>query len=310
MIIALFIVVFGIIFFNCLIGNYFFNIALNPKISKKYILRSVTQDDKEEEKKNKVEGEKWISEFAKQLNIISDDNLILNAYEVINPIIKSNIWVILVHGYMGCAYEMVQYAKEFINMGYNTLLVDLRAHGKSEGNYIGMGWKDRKDLLIWINKLCTQNKECKIILYGVSMGAATVMMTSGENIPKNVKLCIEDCGYSSVEKEFKLILKNIKPCISSFLINLSSITSKIRAGYTFKEASTINQIKKSTIPILFIHGDQDRFVPFEMLDELYNAANFPKDKLIIKNAGHVESSKVNPELYWKKICSFIENNIN
>ena len=152
MIIALFIVVFGIIFFNCLIGNYFFNIALNPKISKKYILRSVTQDDKEEEKKNKVEGEKWISEFAKQLNIISDDNLILNAYEVINPIIKSNIWVILVHGYMGCAYEMVQYAKEFINMGYNTLLVDLRAHGKSEGNYIGMGWKDRKDLLIWILK--------------------------------------------------------------------------------------------------------------------------------------------------------------
>lgn len=113
-----FIIFIVFIFFSIcylLIGNYFFNIALNPKISKRYILRSVTEEDKKNEMKYKIYGEKWLNEFAKEVNIISEDNLKLHGYEVENPIKKSHIWVILVHGYMGGAYEMVQYAKEFIN---------------------------------------------------------------------------------------------------------------------------------------------------------------------------------------------------
>lgn len=311
MIIALLIVLLISVLIFFLIGYYSFNIALNPKVSKKYILRSVTEKDKKEEKKNNEEGEKWLREFAKEVNIVSDDELKLHGYEVENPIKKSDIWVILLHGYMGCAYEMVGFAKYFINMGYNVLLIDLRAHGKSEGKYIGMGWKDKNDLLKWIDRLCFQNENCKIILYGVSMGAATVMMASGEKLPLNVKVCIEDCGYSSVLREFKLILKKtLKLCIADYLINTSSIVARIKAGYSFKEASSIEQIKKASIPILFIHGDKDKFVPFEMLDELYEVANSPKQKLVIKNAGHVESSKINPELYWNTIKSFVKKHIN
>ena len=309
MLIALLVILVILILFFFLVGNYFCNIALSPKVSKKYILRSVTKEDQEEEKKDNTEGEKWLNEYAREIDILSQDNLRLHGYSVLNPIKKSDIWVILAHGYMGRAYEMVKYAKKFIEMGYNTLLIDLRAHGKSEGKYIGMGWKDRFDILSWINKLCFDNPQCKIILYGTSMGAATMMMTAGEQLPVNVKMCIEDCGYSSVQKQFRMMLKTIKPCIADYLMTASSLVAKLKVGYHFNEASSLKQIQKAHIPILFIHGDKDKFVPYEMLDELYEKANFPKEKLVIKNAGHVESSKINPDLYWSTVSNFIKKNI-
>ena len=306
MLIALLIILVILILFFFLVGNYFCNIALSPKVSKKYILRAVTNEDKEEEKKDNAEGEKWLGDFAIEIDIISQDNLKLHGYQVYNPIKKSDIWVILAHGYMGSSFEMVKYAKKFIELGYNTLLVDLRAHGKSEGKYIGMGWKDRNDILSWINKLCFYNPQCKIILYGTSMGAATMMMTSGEKLPSNVKMCIEDCGYSSVKKQFRMMLNTLKPFIANYLMSAANVISKMKVGYGFEEASCLKQIKNAKIPILFIHGDKDKFVPFEMLDELYETANNPKEKLVISDAGHVESSKINPDLYWSTINKFIK----
>lgn len=141
------------------------------------------------------------------------------------------------------------------------------------------------------------------------MGAATMMMTLGESPVKNVKMCIEDCGYTSVYRQFEMMLKVIKPYLAEYLMMCVNIVAKFKMGYNFTEASSINQIKKSNIPILFIHGDRDKFVPYEMLDELYEEANLPKEKLVIKNAGHVESSKINQELYWKTIKQFINRNL-
>lgn len=142
------------------------------------------------------------------------------------------------------------------------------------------------------------------------MGAATVMMATGENVPSNVKIAIEDCGYTSVWDEFKIQLKSLFGLPSFPVLNAASIISNIKAGYTLKEGSSIEQIKKSKIPILFIHGSEDKFVPFNMLDELYNAATCQKDKLVVEGAAHAESDSVNPELYWNKIDEFIENYVN
>lgn len=300
-------VILILVFF--LIGNYFCNIALNPKVSKNYILRSLTDEEQLEENKCNTEGQEWLNTFAKEVDILSIDNLRLHGYEIQNPMKKTKNWVILVHGYMGKSCEMIGFAKEFIDRGYNTLLIDLRAHGKSEGKYIGMGWQDRLDLQKWTQYLCIEYMNCNIILFGVSMGAATVMMTIGEKLPSNVKIAIADCGYSSVYRQFKLLLKTLKPCIAEYLINAASMVTKLKVGYNFKEASAVNQLKKSSIPILFIHGDADKFVPFEMLDEVYKVAPEPKEKLIIKDAGHVKSSKVNPKLYWKTIEGFIKKNM-
>ena len=304
MIIVLFILICIFIVTGLVTGNFLFNLALNPKTSKAIIFN----DEFEEERAlKKLENEKWLKENSKEL-YISNKKINLHSYEVKN-VKESKIWVIAVHGYTDSASFMVDSAKRFLSYGYNVLMPDLRAHGKSEGKYIGMGWLDRLDLIAWIDYLIATYGNIKIILYGISMGAATVMMASGEKLPSNVRMVIEDCGYTSVWDEFAHELKYLfhMPTFPA-LYNANFIT-KIRAGYSLKKASAIKQIKKSKLPILFIHGDKDNFVPFYMLDKLYNAANDKKEKLVIKDAGHAESQWINPEQYWHTVRKFIKRYI-
>jgi len=281
------------------IGNYFYNIALNPNTSKEFVL-GVIQDTQEQQK----------DENAKDVYITSTNNgnLRLHAYEIVKEQ-NSNIWVIVVHGYYGKANDMGYYAKEYYNRGHNVLVVDLRGHGQSEGNYIGMGWHDRLDIIDWANYLISKNPKCQIILHGISMGAATVMMATGENLPTNVKVAIEDCGYSSIWEEFEVQLDVLFKLPAFPVLNAASAVCKIRAGYMLEEGTAIEQVKKSKTPTLFIHGKEDKFVPFEMLDKVYQAANCEKEKLIIEGAAHAEASWTNPELYWKTVNEFINKNL-
>ena len=198
-------------------------------------------------------------------------------------------------------------SKAIFNYGYNVLLPDLRAHGKSEGKYIGMGWLDRLDLIKWINYLIEKYGHIKIILYGISMGAATVMMASGENLPSNVRVVIEDCGYTSVWDEFADKLKTIFHIPKFPAMYNANFITKIRAGYSLKKASCIKQIKKSKIPTLFIHGDKDKFVPFYMLDQLYSVASCKKEKLVIKKCRTCRSTGHRTTKYWSTVRKFIKD---
>ena len=195
-------------------------------------------------------------------------------------------------------------------MCYNVLIPDLRSHGLSEGNYIGMGWDDRLDIISWINYILNENPNAEIVLHGVSMGATTVLMTSGEAIPSNVKAIVADCGYTSVWDEFAYQLDDLFSLPEFPILNVSSIVAKIRAGYFLGEASSIDQVKKSKTPILYIHGDQDDFVPYYMMEELYNATSSEKEMLTIKDAEHAKASEVDPETYWTTVNNFINKYIN
>lgn len=304
MILALIIIILISIIMGFVAGNFLFDLALNPKSSKAIIFNN---DYDEELEKRKIENEKWINDNGKDI-FIKNKNIKLHGYEVKNKK-ESNIWVIAVHGYVDSAISMVASAKQFLRFGYNVLMPNLRTHGKSEGKYIGMGWLDRLDLLKWIDYLNNEYGNIKIILYGISMGAATVMMASGEKLPDNVKVVIEDCGYTSVWDEFSIKLKILFHLPQFPTMYYANIITKIKAGYSLKKASCIKQMKKSTTPTLFIHGDQDKFVPFYMLDKLYNAANCEKEKLVIKNAGHAEAQDINPEKYWRTVRKFIKRYI-
>ena len=205
---------------------------------------------------------------------------------------------------------MSSYAKNYYDMGYNVLIPDLRSHGLSEGDYIGMGWDDRLDIISWINNILEDNADAEIILHGVSMGAATVSMVSGEDLPSNVKAIVADCGYTSVWDEFAYQLDDLFSLPQFPILNVSSLVSKVRAGYFLGTASSLKQVEKSKTPILFIHGDKDDFVPYYMMEELYNATSSEKEMLTIKDAGHAKSSEVDPETYWTTVYNFTNKYIS
>lgn len=280
-----------------------YNYALNSKSSKKGIF---TNNSKNELRKEDL----WIKNFNKKNSIYinSFDNLRIHAYEIKEN--KSDKWIIAVHGYTTNAEYMSSIAYKYYTLGYNVIMPDLRGHGKSEGNYIGMGWHDRLDIIKWIEFIINQDESAQIVLHGISMGASTVMMVSGEELPENVKVIIEDCGYTSAWDEFRYKLKNMFKLPSFPFLHICNVITKIKSNYYITEASAINQIKKSNIPTLFIHGDKDKFVPFYMLDELYNACKADKIKLIINGAGHAKCEKVNSNLYWEKVINFITKYID
>ena len=286
-----------------LVGNYFYNLSLNPKTDKDFVLKEF-KDKEEEYYETWKEQLKWLENNSENvyINSTNNGNLRLHAYEINN---NSNIWTIAIHGYMSQGNGMLGFVDHFLDKGYNVLVVDLRGHGLSEGDYVGMGWHDRLDIIDWINYIVDKNPENQIMLFGISMGAATTMMTTGENLPSNVKLAISDCGYTSAWEEFGYKLEELFNLPRFPVLNAANTICKIRAKYSLKEASALEQVKKSKTPTLFIHGSADDFVPFKMLDEVYNAASCEKEKLVIEGAGHGLSSSVNPELYWKTVDAFI-----
>nr|WP_302417298.1 alpha/beta hydrolase [uncultured Romboutsia sp.] len=301
--ILLLVVILGV---GGLVGNYFYNLALNPFTSKDMIF-----GDDDDDTSLEVEADvNWLIKDSNYIDtyITSSDNLKLHAYEVKNEN-KTDKWAIVVHGYTSEGKLLSSKAKHLYNMGYNVLVPDLRSHGTSEGNYIGMGWHDRLDIIGWINYIVKNNPNSEIALHGTSMGSATVLMVSGEKLPSNVKAIVADCGYTSVYDEFSYQLKQLFNLPAFPIMNFLDVVTHIRAGYCLNDASAINQVKKSTTPILYIHGDKDDFVPYYMMDELYNATNSEKEKLTIEGGEHANSDLVNPKLYWSTVNSFLEKYI-
>lgn len=282
---------------SSLVGVLFYNLALNANYSKDIIYAEYNDE-------NLNDAQKWLEEKSNYSDkyIESYDKLQLHSY-VVNQ--NSNKWAIVVHGYGGSGKLMSDKSKYFYDMGYNVLIPDLRGHGKSEGDYIGMGWKDRLDIISWINFIIKENPNAEIVLHGTSMGAATVLMTSGENLPSNVKAIVADCAYTSAWDEFSYQLETYLKVPSYYILNVTNMVTKLKAGYSLKEASALECVKKATVPILFIHGDKDKFVPYSMMDKLYDATISPKEKLTIEGGEHANSDLVSPFLYWLTVEDFL-----
>ncbi|WP_096155786.1 alpha/beta hydrolase [Bacillus sp. FJAT-45066] len=294
------------------IGNYFYNYALNAQDEKEFmednphLQESVAVMADVAEVAEQADNQFKLDHPPTETSIISNDKkqLKLQGYIYENEEANSK-WAIVAHGYTSRASSMTRYTRNFHEQGYNVLAPDLRGHGNSEGNYIGMGWHDRLDMLQWIDEIIQKDPNAEIVLFGVSMGGATVMMASGEELPSNVKVIVQDCGYSSVSDVFTYQLDDLFGLPPFPVLNAANTVTNIRAGYDLFEASAVNQVAKSKTPILFIHGDEDTFVPYEMLYEVYEAATVEKEKLIIKGAGHGDAEKVDPETYWNTVWSFI-----
>lgn len=296
---VLIIILFIILILYLLIGVYFFHFSNCTKISIKRLFKG-----KGTFKLTSSESKTWFKNSNyKEVYIKSFDKKKLHAYEIKN---KLNTWVIIVHGYTNNALEMLDVAYNFYKKGYSILLIDQRAHGKSDGIYSTHGFYERKDMLSWIDYI-NKKKKTKIILYGISMGGTVIMRTVGENLPDNVICAIEDCGFISNYDQFYNQLKYLKflpkPIISSF-----NIFSSIFFGFNIYKFKPEEILMNGKIPFMFIHGSSDKLVPPKNAYDAYQLYKGKKKLLIIDGAKHMKSSIQDSKKYYNEIFSFIKEN--
>lgn len=253
-----------------------------------------------------AQKEAWLAgTTVEEVSITSEDGLTLKG-DLFAGDEDSHRWLLGIHGYTGQRSDTQNIASFYGEQGYHVLTPDMRAHGESEGKYIGMGWLDRKDVLQWIDFIIARDPQAEIILHGVSMGGATVMMVSGEELPENVKGIVEDCGYTSVWDIFADELAYLFHLPTFPMLDAANLMSKIRAGYDFREASAVKQVAKSTVPMVFIHGSEDNFVHTDMVYEVYEACQTPKELLVVEGAGHGQAYQMDPELYFTTVFDFLD----
>lgn len=250
-------------------------------------------------------GYKWYDTVYKQeVTIKNRKGKTLHAMEFRNPE-NTNVWAVVLHGWTNVKRELSSYAMEYYNRGFNVLIPDLRGHGNSESKFVSMGWLDRLDVTDWLYSIAEENPKAKIIIHGVSMGGATTMMTTGEKLPENVVLAVEDCGFTGVKDILADQCDRKYHLPSKVFIPVVSLVNKIMNGFFLGEASCIKQLKKSKTPTLFIHGDKDNFVLPSNLDPVFNACAAPKEKYIVKGAEHALSSHWFHEEYWQVVDKFL-----
>ncbi len=253
------------------------------------------------------EGKAWLlARPHEELSVRAEDGLRLRGLYF--PCGDSRRAVICFHGYTSDGtidYALI--ARFYMEQGLNVLLADNRAHGKSEGKYIGFGCLDRRDALTWIGELSGRiGEDARIMLHGISMGGATVLMASGSELPPQVKLIISDCAFTSAWEVFSSVIKKKYHIPPYPLIYIYDRLSRRFAGYGLDECNAREEVKKSKTPTLFIHGEEDHFVPCSMVYELYEACAAEKRLLIIKGASHAEDFYKNPEAYKGAIREMME----
>ena len=217
---------------------------------------------------------------------------------------------VVVHGYTNNSIDMLHIARIYNKeMHYNIVLPDLHGHGLTGGNDIQMGWKDRIDVLKWIEMapktFGISADSMRLVVHGISMGAATTMCVSGEDTPQYVRCFVEDCGYTSAWDEFEHELRGRYSLPAFPLLYTASWLTKIKYGWSFKEASPLKQVAKCKKPMLFIHGSKDTFVPTSMVYPLYEAKPQPNELWIAPGSGHAFAYRDHRKEYIRKVEAFV-----
>ena len=251
--------------------------------------------------------EEWLQTAeSRKISVKTEDGYTLIAAEF--PAAEDNHkWVLILHGYTGWKEEMYPFAYWYHEQGYHVIVPDLRCQGESEGDFIGMGWTDHYDCMLWLDYILSQDGDAGIVLHGQSMGAAAALMISGdEELSVNIDVVISDCAYTDAYAMFGEKIKDWFHLPAFPLVDTACLVLRMRGGYDLKDASAIDAVRNSRIPTLFIHGDMDEMISVQMSKDLYEAAGCPKELLIIEGAGHAQAHEKDPEAYFGVIRVFLE----
>ncbi len=245
----------------------------------------------------------WLSSSnADSLSVRSFDGLELSGTDIHNH--DDDRYLIMVHGLNTSKSGLYPRAREFDSLGYNILLIDQRGAGDSQGKYYTYGVKESQDLMIWIGKLIELHPDAKICLYGLSMGAATTMMSCAFQLPQNVRCIVEESGYSSLEEEFRyMIKKDYKFAFTYPVLKMIESVMSNKLNMNLSDVSPKKCLEENEIPILFVHGEKDDLVPIEAAKILYNHNKGVKKYYPVKEAGHCQCDK--DADYYGNVDSFI-----
>ena len=215
--------------------------------------------------------------------------------------------VLAVHGHR-CSgkLEYGMFAPFYHALGFNVLLPDDRAHGESGGTWIGFGWLDKDDCLAWAAEAARRIPGCRVLLHGISMGAATVLMAAGQDAcPPCVEAVAADCAYSSAWEQFALQVKNMLHLPPFPVLYLASLVNRLLAGYWFRQPDTAAWAARIRVPVLLIHGTADTYVPTAMVYKLYDACTCEKSLWLAEGAPHAASWTVQPQGYQDTLRAFL-----
>lgn len=298
-----------------IIGSFFFYGLAVKRGPKEFLQNNADLEVSDEAMDLFINGswKDWVdAQNFEQLTIQSRDGLELSGYYL--PAAEpTDKLVILTHGYLGNAKQMGLYGQYYYKeLGYNIFMPDARGHGNSEGDYYGFGWPDRLDLIDWTQALVKKlGADSEVVYHGLSMGAATVLMASGEDdLPRQVKSIIADSPYESVYELFAYQMNRMFYLPAFPLLDSTSLLTKVRAGYTFRNASALTEVERTKVPILYIHGEGDTFVPTKMAINLYQNTASDAELMLVPVANHGEAFALAEDEYKMKVDRFLNRHLN
>lgn len=294
----------------------FFNMAAKRdsvffrKKEKKKGEQGKTEKDlwEEQVQRKRSEGTQWIQGMnCQRVQLRSRDGLLLAGYYLEAE--DAGRIVVMFHGWRGSwKHDFGACLRWMYEEGASLLLIEQRAQGESEGKYMGFGVLERWDCHAWLRWLEEKNeRRLPVYLYGVSMGAATVLMAAGDELPGEVKGVIADCGFTSpYEMVYRFGHTNFKLPKHPLMDELNWVFKR-RAGYGLKEYSTLKAMEHCRVPVLLIHGTADTFVPYEMSVQNYEACTAEKKLLLVEGAEHCESYLKDRKRYQNAVSEFLQD---
>ncbi|BEU87545.1 alpha/beta hydrolase [Selenomonas sp. TAMA-11512] len=288
------------------VGGYFVDLALkrgtdSDPMAPPAVSASLTEPRANKPDKPSVEAQAW--EIRAQDGI----NLSATCFIPWQASAAGHQWVILLHGYGRSQEDTWDYAEAYLEHGYQVLTPDLRASGHSQGQYVTMGTMEAEDVALWVGRILSADPKARVVLHGISMGAATAMMTAGRgDMEGKVAAVVEDSGYTSADAMFAVKMEAFQLPVD-ILLPVVTYMSEKRTGVSIERASALQAVRRSKVPILFIHGTNDLLVPYSMMQTLYAAsASRNKEAWTVDGGRHAAAKHKNPEEYFHRVFSFAD----
>lgn len=256
-----------------------------------------------------VATDQWLKEHhARSVSTLATDGVKLQGVWI--PAKNSRGTVLMAHGYRSTMLLDFHLPFQlFHRLGLNILAPYQRTHGGSGGRYITFGVKESRDMQRWIHFHNDQLSSKPIILYGISMGASTMLFLADRQLPANVKGIIADCGFTSPKEIIKSVYRRVLRLPPMLSVWMAGVFARIFAGVDINSCDTRASLASSRLPVLLIHGEEDTFVPCQMTREAFAACNSSKNVLIVKNAEHGMSYLADGIAYAAHVIDFLKENI-